>query len=118
MALKQRECGFIERCHRATPRRILPCAIVQSGRVQIFKIGNELVEGRVGQVDVRPRGAPEELCAKVNRGHASRSAYAGHLRQRGDEAGPILTLCGEHGASGVSNAVIPPAALAGRLAAA
>ena len=84
--------------------------------MQVLEIRDELVHRRVGQDEPRLRDAALDFMTEVDRRlHGLRRFDAGHLRERGNETGPVFPLSGEHGAAALGDAVIPPPPLTGLL---
>src|SRR5262245_25211777 len=109
------ERGFLQRGECPRARVLVRGALRTRGLVQILEMRGELID----DVERKPRRAagfsvaPDDL-GPVHRSHdRSRVWHAGDLAERGDEAGPIFALRGQHPASGIGDAVMTAAALTG-----
>ena len=81
--------------------------------MEIFEIGDQLVDGRLRQLDAGLRDVPPHFGARIECASWHHAGLdAGDLRQRRDEAGPVFALRRQHRAAAVGDAVIAAAALA------
>ena len=65
MALKQGEGGFFERRDRARAAPRQDRAFFERGGVEIFEIRDQLVDGRVGQLDAGLGDVPADFSAGI-----------------------------------------------------
>ena len=90
--LQERERRFFE-CGERPCSCIRPAgALVESSGMEIFQVRDQLVDGRLRQLHAGLADMAPYFYAGVKGRHKSPCLYAGDLRQRRDEARPVLAL--------------------------
>ena len=70
VALKQGECGFFERGQRARARLGGAGAVFERRGVEIFEVGDQLVDRRIGQLDAGLRNVAADFGAGIECGRS------------------------------------------------